>query len=464
MPAAWQFCGMTRIAHEIFRGDWFITKSFAQSYLPAIVGIIKGNTPPHSTRTKDDAAPALQSAQITDRAAAFTFDPYYEGAGASKLPAGSTAVVPITGAIMKYDYCGEAGTKSIVNTLRRLDALSNIQAIVLRIDSGGGTVSGTMELSDAIKAVEKPIYAYIDDLAASAAYWIAASCDEIWANNAQAEIGSIGVYTTIADWNAYYESEGLPIKDIYSSLSTEKNGEYREALAGNDEPMRARLDILAGSFIDHVRNRRRIDTTAADPFKGAMYFAQEALSIGLIDAIGTEMDLLGSIATGSNNQNTNTPDMKIQNFPTLSKFRKGAELNAEAITGINAELAEENVAGFIVQATEDVPDLAAFEALVEAATTAQDDLVSTESALATITKIADASDDMLVAIRTAMGAEEGADLALIASQMADKAKKYDLKVAGTGAEGTGTSAVDNAGGGVNTEEFAHNKAAVAAGF
>lgn len=460
------FVGMTRIAHEIFRGDWFITKSYASAYLPQVAAIIRGNASAEPTRDKDTPAEItkLYGTISADADAKYVvqIDPYWGGAGIESLPAGSVAVVPITGAIMKYDYCGDAGTKSIAMTLARLDAAPNIESIVLRIDSGGGTVSGTTELGNAIAAVEKPIAAFIDDLAASAAYWIAASCDLIYANNDNAEIGSIGVYTTVADWNAYYESEGLPVKDIYSSLSSEKNGEYREALAGNDEPMRARLDVLAANFINHVKASRPSIKSDA-PFKGAMYFAPEAVQIGLIDGIGSELDLIASLQALTPNPN----DMTIQNFPNLSKARKADVLNEDAIAAINTELSAQNVPGFLIAASEDVPNAEALEVLIDAASSAEQKAADLTAQLAQAMERESTAAARIQTIAAALGLEDGAasDIEAAAKAAAEKATKYDAKVAGSGAQGTSTAAVDSADpAAYNEDEFEHNKIADAAGF
>ena len=86
-----------------------------------------------------------------------------------------------------------------------------------------------------------------------------------------AEVGSIGVYTSVADFNAYYASQGLPVHDIYSKLSSEKNADYKSAIAGDDKPMIKRLDRLAAEFIMHIKdNRPNLKITQDNnPHKGA---------------------------------------------------------------------------------------------------------------------------------------------------------------------------------------------------
>ncbi len=75
----------------------------------------------------------------------------------------------------------------------------NIAAIVLQIDSPGGEVSGTQQLADVIKSVQKPVVAFVDGMMASAALWIGSAADEIIASTPQDIIGSIGTMMSFGD-------------------------------------------------------------------------------------------------------------------------------------------------------------------------------------------------------------------------------------------------------------------------
>ena len=185
------------LVNELIAGDWFITERGRNELLPAVHQILRGED-------KGNAMAEVPAEEIVNalagKAGVVEFHPMYGRFQIDGVGAGTTAVVPIIGAIMKYGYRG-AGTSTIKRTLQALANSPKIDKIVLEIDSGGGTVAGTRDLAEAIMAIDKPTYAYVSDMAASAALWIAASCDTVWANNDMAEIGSIGVYTTIADWN-----------------------------------------------------------------------------------------------------------------------------------------------------------------------------------------------------------------------------------------------------------------------
>src|SRR4051812_49200179 len=78
----------------------------------------------------------------------------------------------IFGAVMKYDYCGAAGTQSMMRALEQANDNPSISAIILQIDSPGGAVDGTQQFADAIKNSKKPVVAYINGTMCSAAMWL----------------------------------------------------------------------------------------------------------------------------------------------------------------------------------------------------------------------------------------------------------------------------------------------------
>lgn len=206
----------------------------------------------------------------------------------SKLPDGSIAVLDIVGPVTKYGDLCSYGSVDHATTISRLANSPNVSGIVLNIDSPGGQVDGTSMLADAISAAagKKPVVALIDDgMAASAAMWIASAASEIYVSQKTDMVGSIGVYSTIADWYAYAKSQGLPVRDVYAPQSTDKNGSYRAAIDGNDTPLKNELSVIADEFIKTIRQNRAGKLTSDQWTTGAMFYASQAKKIGLIDGI-----------------------------------------------------------------------------------------------------------------------------------------------------------------------------------
>lgn len=236
------------------------------------------------------------------------------------------ALIELQGAVMKYDYCGSRGTKSIAEKINQANANPGVTAIILRIDSPGGSVSGTQELADVILESKKPVVAYADGMMCSAAMWIGSSANYRIASSKTAVIGSIGTMCSWADWKAYYEKVGVKVHEVYASDSTEKNIQFREANGNNAkkesnyEPLiKTWLDPLNGVFTSAIKNA----LPNADPsvLHGAHYVAEEAMKKGLIDSIGNfktaidkAVELGGSSSTTSQKQSPKNTIMKWNNF------------------------------------------------------------------------------------------------------------------------------------------------------
>jgi len=228
----------------------------------------------------------------------------------SRIPSGAIAMVNITGPVTKYGDICAYGSVDHVATITRLNNAPNIKGIILNIDSPGGEAAGTAMLADAIKAasINKPVIAMIDDgIAASAAMWVASAAQEIYTTQKTDMVGSIGVYTTIADWYGYMAEQGLNVRDIYAPQSTDKNLDYKEALKGNDAPIKEELQVLAQEFIDTVAKNRSGKIKGDSWSTGKMFYSKDAIKIGLIDGqksfdqVVRRMDTLVKSKEQSNN-------------------------------------------------------------------------------------------------------------------------------------------------------------------
>ena len=204
---------------------------------------------------------------------------------------GSTAVIPVKGTLVKYGTWCSYGADEIAEEIMKAATHNNIASIVLDIDSGGGACDAVAPICSAIanaKAKGKAVVACCD-MAASAAYWIACNCDRIVAdNNISSEFGSIGVMCSFADAKPYYEKMGMKFHEIYVDQSSNKNESFRLALTGDYSLIKQEsLNPLAIRFQNEVKQRRQClaqDTPGI--LSGKMFYAQQALEVGLIDEIG----------------------------------------------------------------------------------------------------------------------------------------------------------------------------------
>jgi len=128
------------------------------------------------------------------------------------------AIIHIHGAVGKLltDFermFGMTDYDDIAEQVADADANPNINSILLHIDSPGGTITGLPELAAKLRNVSKPLVAYTEGTAASAAYWIASQADSVLLSES-AEVGSVGVYVALLDQTEYLRNMGLKVNAV----------------------------------------------------------------------------------------------------------------------------------------------------------------------------------------------------------------------------------------------------------
>jgi len=206
-----------------------------------------------------------------------------------------TAMIPVRGPMMKRVgflgmLFGFTGTDMIRQAVRSATANEEIGSILLQIESPGGHVDGIHELAEAVRkaADVKPVAAHIEDIGASAAFWVASQADTITANPT-AQIGSIGTMAIIADMSGMAEQEGIKIHVI-------STGEFK----GMGVPGTEVEDVHLAEIQRMVNDTNAFFTKAvragrgmsAERFKavgdGRVHIASEAQKLGLIDKVTSE--------------------------------------------------------------------------------------------------------------------------------------------------------------------------------
>ena len=270
--------------HNIINGVWMIEKSFATNYLPYVTDFLQNPTKAVAKRKSEKFLSIYNG-----------YDSRAHIHALKNAPENSIAVINICGAITKYDqFCGPDGLQSKAEILKHCYANDNISGVVLKIDSGGGSATAMFLMQEAISERTKEVVAFIDDLACSAAYGIASACDYIVANRATAQIGSIGAYLTIANFQKYFQKRGIEVRDVYATLSTDKNEEIRQALDGNDAPLLKMIDTFNESFLASIEKNREGKLSAGRDVwgTGKVWFAEDALKLGLIDEINSFQNVI----------------------------------------------------------------------------------------------------------------------------------------------------------------------------
>ncbi len=217
---------------------------------------------------------------------------------------GAVAVLPLFGMIMQRgnmmgDISGPRGT-SVEQFTQQFRAAVNdpgVSAVVLDIDSPGGTVTGVPELAAEILSARKDsgkqIVAVSDSLCASAAYYIASACSEVVVSPSSLT-GSIGVYTVHEDLSKALKKQGVSATLVYHGAN-KVNGNSLGPLSDDArQEMQDRVDYYGDMFENAVAKGRKM--TQADVQgklgQGKVFNAQKAKSSGMADSIGTLDDVL----------------------------------------------------------------------------------------------------------------------------------------------------------------------------
>ena len=197
------------------------------------------------------------------------------------------------------------------DSLKALDSLANsraTRAVIVHIDSPGGTTVGSEELHDALRRVanKKPMVVVVDGMAASGGYIAAMAADHILTQKTSL-VGSIGVLFQVPNVSHLLETIGVKVEEIKSSpLKAAPNG-----LEPTSPEARAAIESLVRDsyawFKDMVKDRRKLDGEALDKVSdGRVFTGRQAIELKLADEIGQEREAIEWLAK-SNNIDPKTP-------------------------------------------------------------------------------------------------------------------------------------------------------------
>lgn len=221
-------------------------------------------------------------------------------AGSSSVPVGrqSVAVIHVTGVIAASPTSGLLSTsatvtpENMISQLRQADKDSRVAAVLLRVDSPGGSAAASQEIFKEVKRMKKPVVVSVADIGASGAYYISCGADEIMASPASS-VGSIGVIIQVANLEELYKKLGIQYITI-------KQGKYKD-MGSSDRPLTEEEKALLeedsrevyDQFITDVAASRNIpEAKVRDLATGQTWNGSKAKDLKLIDGIGNYRDAL----------------------------------------------------------------------------------------------------------------------------------------------------------------------------
>jgi signal peptide peptidase SppA len=173
-----------------------------------------------------------------------------------------------------------------------------VRAILMRIDSPGGEVSGLLDLADQIRAIgtQKPIWASVDDMAASAAYALTAAASRISVTQTS-DVGSIGVIAMHVDQSGYDAQQGLAFTSVYAGARKNDLNPHGpptpEALA----VAQGRVDqAYQGLVASIAKSRPSLTEAAIRGTEAGLFYGPAAVDAGLADTVGTYDQTLAAMS------------------------------------------------------------------------------------------------------------------------------------------------------------------------
>lgn len=226
------------------------------------------------------------------------------------LTSDAIGVITIDGTI-QYD-----GTTASPEGLKsQLDIASknpHIKAVVLRVNSGGGTATAGEEMSDYLRNFDKPVVVSSASMNASAAYEISSQADYIYTAKTTA-IGSIGTALQITDLSGLLEKLGISVENVTSSDSKDSSYGTRPLSEEERAYYQNMVNQINETFIQTVAEGRGMSVDAVRALATGMTFTgMEAVQNGLADEIGTKEDAVAKAAELAGTSTTKTVQLQPQ--------------------------------------------------------------------------------------------------------------------------------------------------------
>ncbi len=194
---------------------------------------------------------------------------------------------------------GFASSEDIGSSIRKVVDDPSYKALVLRVNSPGGTVSSSNEILTEVKRAKEsgiPIVVSMGDVAASGAYYASSAADVIMANP-DTTTGSLGVVWAFEDLSAYYEEEGINYTVAKSGEMKDMGSPWR-ALSQEelDYANEVVMDIHQRFVSEIAANRGMNVSYVANLSDGRIYVGARALELGLVDELGNLYDAIDRAA------------------------------------------------------------------------------------------------------------------------------------------------------------------------
>lgn len=180
-------------------------------------------------------------------------------------------------------------TDDIVEQIETADEDKNVEGLLVKLNTPGGEVVPSDDIRRAVVEFGGPAVAYTTDVCGSGGYWIASGCDELFAREASL-VGSIGVIGSRVNASDLAERVGLSYERFAAGKYKDAGVPLREMEEYERAYLQGLIDDFYGQFVERVAEGREISEEEVRATEARVYVGEEALDLGLVDALGTRED------------------------------------------------------------------------------------------------------------------------------------------------------------------------------
>jgi protease-4 len=243
---------------------------------------------------------------------------YVHGVGIPKISKEKIQVIYVQGEITTgMDGFGFTSSERVCKNIRDANEDLFVKAIVLRIDSPGGSPAAAEEIINEMKKVHKPIVVSMGDVAASGAYYISVPADVIVANP-DTMTGGIGVTWIFENKEGYFQEEGINYTIIKSDEMKDMGAPWRNLTEAEMEYATQVVMDCYERFVQEIAIGRNMSVMEVQNLSdGRIYLGDTAKACGLIDELG---NLYDAIDIAANLSDVKKPTVEYTNEPKLFDF------------------------------------------------------------------------------------------------------------------------------------------------
>ncbi|HLC61927.1 MAG TPA: signal peptide peptidase SppA [Candidatus Nanoarchaeia archaeon] len=219
---------------------------------------------------------------------------------------GNVALIPIEGEITGSRDTGlsfggaVAASPDIIEMIEKADKNPGIKAIILEINSPGGSAVASQEIADAVAKANKTKVAWIREVGASGAYWVASSTDHIVANRASVT-GSIGVIASYLEFPGFLERYNITYNRLVAGKYKDIGSPFKEMTFEEKAVFQQTLDEMRDYFVSEVAKNRHMSKKDVDKIaNGLFYLGSQAKDYGLVDELGGKAEVISYIEKKEN--------------------------------------------------------------------------------------------------------------------------------------------------------------------